>query len=39
MTTTKILKLQKIDLRASLLALLLLLLSHFTVVSLIFAKQ
>lgn len=39
MTTTQVLQLQKIDLRASLLALLLLLLSYFSVVSFIFAKQ
>jgi len=34
MITTKVLQLQKIDLRANLLALLLLILSYFTVVSL-----
>jgi hypothetical protein len=39
MITTKALQFQKIDLQASLLALLLLLLSYFSVVSIIFAKQ
>ncbi len=39
MTTTKALQFQKIDLKTNLLALLLLLLSYFSVVSLIFAKQ
>jgi hypothetical protein len=39
MTTTKVLQLEKVDLRASLLALLLLLLSHFIVVSFMIAKQ
>lgn len=39
MITTKVLQLEKVDLRASLLALLLLLLSHFVVVSFKLATQ